>query len=310
MEKQDYIYTDKSGYKIRIVSLVPNKPQRVLLIPPLVGATGVLAIRTFRYFFREGCILMSFDYCGHYDKIDNEFTVKATFTDTEIALNHANEYAKKIGVPVHMVGTCYGLIPLIYVMDKLEWNSNIKSMFSVSGLLNMDDLLNFNIYKEHLKKRGEKFEKKAKFIKYMEDNKEEFISKKEIYVEAMSECLLKVFKELADVITTESFGVLQYSKAKYYESFYEFMTIKLPDIVIPKKFPCLFFTGIHDMVFNLRAQKNKTDYLTRLKRMAPHAKFNNIRIDHFGRGEDHYVIGVEGMKFLIESEKNSSFENC
>ena len=74
MKKQDYIHTTESGYQIHMVSLVPNKPKRILLIPPLVGATGILAIRTFRYFLREGCTLMSFDYCGHYNKINNKFT--------------------------------------------------------------------------------------------------------------------------------------------------------------------------------------------------------------------------------------------
>jgi len=303
MEKKDYIYTDKNGYKIRIVSLVPNRPKRLLLIPPLVGATGILAIRTFRYFFREGCLLMSFDYCGHYKEIDNKFTIKGTFRDTKAALAHASEYSKKIGVPIHVVGACYGLIPLIYVLNELGWPREVKSMFSVSGLLNMDDILNFDDYKSYLEKRRLSFKNKDNFIDFISTNKKDFIDSKQKYIDALTEYLLKIFTELSDIISYKSFGVLEYSKVEFYKSFYEFTTLSLPEIVIPKYFPCLFFSGIHDMILNLQAEKSKVKYLNKMNKMVPHAKFSNIRIDHFGRGEDHYIIGKEGMKFLIENEK-------
>ena len=304
MEKQDYIYTDKNGYKIRILSLIPNEPKRLLLIPPLVGATGVLAIRTFRYFFRESCLLMSFDYCGHYDEIDNKFTVKGTFTDTEVSLVHAIECAKKMKIPMHVVGACYGLIPLLFVLNKMQWpRQEIRSMFSVSGLVSMTDLLNFDDYKRYLDKRGLLFKNKSEFVDFIVTNKKEFVKNKQIYIETFTEYLLEIFAELSDIISRESFGILKYSKAKFYESFYEFMTISLPKIVIPAYFPCLFFSGDYDRIFGLEAEKGKTEYLKKVMKIAPHAKNCNIRIDHFGRGEDHYVIGKEGMKFLIENEK-------
>ena len=304
MKKQDYIHTGKNGYKIRVVSLVPSEPKRLLLIPPLVGAGGALAIKTFRYFFREGCVLMSFDYCGHCDKINNKFTIKGTFTDTEVGLRHALEQSKNIKIPMHTVGTCYGLIPLICVLDGLKWPREIKSMFSVSGLLSMDEVLSFDKYKVYLEKVGLKFKNKEAFIEYMSKNKEKFIKNKQKYIKTMTECLSNVFEELKDIISLTNFGALNYSNAKFYESFYEFMTLKIPEIVIPKYFPCLFFSGIHDAIFNLDTDKNKTKYLDKMKKMSPHAQFRRIKIDHFGRGEDHYVIGREGMEFLVKSEKN------
>lgn len=305
MNKQDYIYTDKNDYKIHIVSLVPDKPKRLLLIPPLVGATGVLAIKTFRYFVRECCLLMSFDYCGHYNEIDNKFTLKGTFKDTEVALTHATEYAKKIGVSIHVVGACYGLIPLIYILNELGWPKEVKSMFSVSGLLNMDDILNFNDYKSYLEKKGLSFKDKADFIKFMSTDKKDFINGKQKYIDALTEYLLKIFTELTNIISYKNFGVLDYSKVDFYKAFYEFMTINLPEIIIPKCFPCLFFQGVHDTIFNLETGESKSKYISKMNKIAPHAKLCNIRINHFGKGEDHYVIGEEGMKFLIQNDSNS-----
>ena len=303
MEKQDYIYTDKNGYKIHVVALVPNKPKRVLLIPPLVGATGVLAIKTFRYFFREGSTLMSFDYCGHYNGINNKFTIKGTFDDTDVSLYHACEYARKARVPIHVVGACYGLIPLVYSLNKMKWPQEVKSMFSVSGLLNIDDILNFDRYKFYLKKKGLVFRNKVDFIDFMSKRKEDFINDKQKYVEALTECLLKLFAELSGIISSKSFGVLEYSQVEFYKSFYEFMTVKVPEIIIPKQFPCLFFLGIRDKILDLETEKKETEYLKKINTLAPHAKLCNIRIDHFGRGEDHYVIGEEGMRFLINNER-------
>src|SRR5208283_6014618 len=135
MIKQDFIYTDQEGYQIRIVSLSPDKPKRLLLIPSLVGANGLWAIKTFRYFLREDCLIVSFDYCGHCKEVGNMFTLNGTFRDTKAALAYAFEYSRNNGVPVHVVGTCYGLIPLIYSLDSLGWPQEIRSMFSVNGLL-------------------------------------------------------------------------------------------------------------------------------------------------------------------------------
>ncbi|MDD5610074.1 MAG: hypothetical protein PHH69_00830 [Candidatus Omnitrophica bacterium] len=302
MQKEDYIYTDKTGYKVHIVSLVPDAPKRLLLIPPLVGATGTLAIKTFRYFFREGCILMSFDYCGHYKEIDNKFTLRGTFSDTKIVLAHAFEYAKKINIPFHVVGACYGLIPLIYVLNELSWPIEIKSMFSVSGLLNIDEILNFNDYKIYLEKKNLFFKNKEDFINFIFTNKKDFIIDKQKYMDALTEYLLKVFAELADTISYKSFGVLEYAKTQFYETFYEFTTINLPEIKIPRQLPCLFFLGKQDTILNLQLKESNAEYLRKINRIAPHAKLCNIKIDHFGRGEDHYIIGKEGMKFLIAND--------
>lgn len=300
MKKQDYIYTGKDSYRVHIVSLIPERPRRLLLIPPLVGATGVLAIRTFRYFAREDCLLMSFDYCGHYNEVDNKFTIRGTFKDTEVALTHMLEYAEKTGIPTHVVGACYGLIPLIYVLNKLRWPSAVKSMFSVSGLLNIDDILDFNDYKLYLETKGLSFKDKSDFVKFMSTNKENFINERQKYIDALTEYLLKIFVELADIISYKSFGVLEYSKVDFYKAADEFMTINLPEIIIPKRFPCLFFQGVHDSIFNLEAEKSRSKYLSKMNNIAPHAILRNIRIDHFGRGEDHYVIGEEGMEFLMQ----------
>ena len=302
MKKEDSIYTHDDGHKIRIVSLVPKKPERVLLIPPLVGATGAWAISTFRYFSRENSILMSFDYCGHYHGIDNKFTIGGTFKDTEAALSYATEYSRNMGLPLHAIGTCYGLIPLIYVLSNLGWPEAIKSMFSVNGLFNMNELLNFDDYKFYLKKRGFSFESKIDFIEFMSKNKDEVIKDRKIYVAAFAEYLAEIFPELANIISDKSFGTLDYSRVEFYKSFYEFVASDLPEIKITKKLPCLFFFGENDKTLNLQERETKGRYVSQIKEMASHAQLCDIRINHFGRGDDHYVIGEKGMCFFKENE--------
>lgn len=302
MQKKDYTYTHRNEYKIHIVSLTPRVSRRILLIPPLVGARGILGIRTFRYFLRSGCILMSFDYCGHYDGLNTKFTLGNTFRDTEVALHHAIEYSKEMKLPLHVVGSCYGLIPLLYALNNLEWPPEVKSLFSVSGLLRIDDLLKFDGYKPHLAKRGIQFENKSDFIHFMSSHKTDFINTRKKYIDALTDYFLEAFQELQDVISSERFGVLRYSNADFHKTFYEFMTLELPEIRIPEHFPCLFFLGDRDTVFGFQTESRVEDFLGTVGRIAPHAKILNIRIDHFGRGEDHYVIGREGVKFLIKND--------
>lgn len=302
MKKEDYIFTDKTGYKIHVVALIPNKPKRLVFIPPLVGATGAWAITTFRYFFREGCILMSFDYCGHYRGTDNEFSIGGTFKDTEVALLHALESAFKEKMPIHVVGTCYALIPLLHVLQRLKWDSGVKSMFSVNGLLNMDELLKFEEYNVYLQKRGMIFKDKTEFIEYISKNKKEVFDNKKLYVEAITEYFLEVFPELADIISERCFGVLDYANVKLYESLHEFIAFDLPKVYVPKHFPCLFFFGAQDTTLSLENKERQEEYLNSIRETAKHAQICNIKIDHFGKGEDHYAIGERGMQFLIESE--------
>lgn len=305
MDKLDYIYGDQSGHEIHVVALVPNEPKRLLLIPPLVGANGTYAIRTFRYFFRENSSLMSFDYCGHYNRTSNNFTLLGTFADTKVALFHGLEYARKMRIPMHVVGACYGLIPLICILNEMAWPREVRSMFSVAGLFSIQEILNFDGYNLHLKERGLIFKNRAEFVDFMTAQRNRFLEGERKYIEALTDYLLKIFTELSGAISYKSFGVLEYSRVEFYTTFYEFMTMEVPELVVPEYVPSLFFTGIHDTVLNLRAENGKGQYLKRIKQMAPHAEFCNLRIDHFGRGEDHYVIGQEAMRFLIKTEKQS-----
>ena len=105
-------------------------------------------------------MLTSFDYCGHYSEIKKQFTLKGTFKDTEVALTHAIEYSHEIGLPLHVAGTCYGLIPLLYALNKLGWPRQVRTLLGVSGLLNINALLNFDGYKLYLAKRELLFENK------------------------------------------------------------------------------------------------------------------------------------------------------
>jgi hypothetical protein len=300
MQKQDFVYTDKSGYKIHLVCLAPDKPQRLILIPPLVGATGSLAIRDFRYLLREGCALMSFDYCGHYKGIDNKFTINKTFIDTKLAMNYAYEYSKKFGLPLHVVGICYGAVPLAYIMNELGWPEYVKSMFTVSALVN--GILNFEEYNCYLMKRGISFDNVDRFLEFLSSNENSSVSIEHVYISSLTEYLGDMFSELSDIISDTGFGVLEYSRVEVFEAFHEFITIELPDIVIPEHFPCLFFSGVQDQIFNLRSDRSRAKYYEKIRKIAPNARVRNLRIDHFGRGEDRYVIGREAMKFLREHE--------
>ena len=110
---------------------------------------------------------------------------------------------------------------------------------------------------------------------------------------------------MVKIISDNSFGLLDYSSAEFYKSFGEFIDSSLPEIIIPNKMPCLFFFGENDTTFNLNSRENRDKYVSKIRDIAPHAKLSDIRVDHFGRGEDHYLIGEKGIKFLTENEKDN-----
>ena len=253
---------------------------------------------------------MSFDYCGHLSQEDTQFTLKRTFADTRLALSHAMEYARTVAIPVHVVGACYGLIPLLFVLEEFGWPRDVKSLFSIGGLFSMHEIINFDGYNPYLKKRGLTFKSKDDLMGFMIAEKDTFVRDKQKYIEALTEYLQQVFTELEDVISYERFGVMTYSNVDFYQTFYEFLTIDLPEISVPHYFPCLFFTGAHDTVLDLKTPKGEEEYTQRIMALASHAKFFKLRIDHFGRGADHYVIGREGVKFLIASEVASALDKC
>ena len=246
---------------------------------------------------------MSFDYCGHNKNVDNQFTLSGTFVDTKVALAHAIEYSQKIKVPLHVLSACYGLIPLIHVLNGLGWPKEIRSILSVNGLLGINELLSFDRYKPYLKKYGLHFKDKVDFIEFMAGNKKRVTGSKKLYLKALAEYLSVIFPELVEIISEDSFGMLNYSKAEFYKSFYEFIGMDLPDVEIPERLSCLFFFGENDMTLNFKSEEVRSRYISKIKGVAPHAQLCNIKIDHFGRGEDHYIIGEKGMDFIKKSEK-------
>jgi len=306
MKRQEYI-TEKENYKLHMVAMQPDAPQRIILIPPLVGAKGILEIQTFRYFLREGCLIISFDYSGHYFEINRNFTIEHAFKDTRIALLHAIERSRDLDLPLHAIGTCFGLIPLLNALNQMGWPRQIKSFFSVNGLLGMNDLLNFDSYKLFLAKRGLLFQTKSEFIRHLLTDKKGIMENKQVYIDAMSDYLVSVFPEMSNIISNKNFGILDYERADFHKTFYEFLTLNITGITVPDDFPCLFFTGNQDSVLNLKEKNKKIEYTEKIIQIAPHAKILNINIDHFGRGDDHYAIGEEGIKFLTNNENRAKY---
>ncbi len=118
----------------------PMVPQRVVLIPPLVGAGAGQPLLTFRNFSRRGAIAISFEYRGH-PSSTGTFELDKTIDDTRGALIWAADFARDRGLPLHGFATCYGTIPLLAQFKDGGYGPLLRSVNTISGLYRLNQIL-------------------------------------------------------------------------------------------------------------------------------------------------------------------------
>lgn len=81
-----------------------------VLVPPLIGGSGLQQVGYFRALGERGYRLATFDYRGH-GKSGGSFSIRSSLDDARAAL--ACVRAELGAEPLHGLGDCYGCIPLL-----------------------------------------------------------------------------------------------------------------------------------------------------------------------------------------------------
>lgn len=292
-------------YALSARMLLPRPPltvERIVVIPPLVGASASQSLITFRNLVRRGSALMSFEYRGH-GASTGLFNLDCTITDTRNVLKWASDYANAQGLPLHGFTTCYGVIALAAQFTKGACPVGMQSFSAVSGLFRLNQILKFSdfvqVFSRYL---GRPLDTQA-FLQGIERN--EFQWNGTAFRSALQEYLANLFPgldighdhfeelkhERVDIPST----LLQLSRATY-----------LDRVSIPTEVPCNFFYGRNDDVLSLVTETGRCEYRNHVLSMIPHAQLHECEIDHVGRGPDHDVVIEQLGDLFEESEANGS----
>ena len=94
------------------VHLNQKAPNGTLFSPPLIGGSGLLAIRQLRSLTRGDYDLISFNYAGH-GQSTPPFSLNGSIRDTRHMLNLALQETRPRRLPLFGIGLCYGSIPTL-----------------------------------------------------------------------------------------------------------------------------------------------------------------------------------------------------
>lgn len=91
----------------------------LIFLPPLIGGNSSQQIGMFRWLFRKGYNLLSFNYSGHGSSKD-KFSLGATLRDTRRMLHYAIRLTENRRIPLFGIAPCYSAIPLIHSAARLD----------------------------------------------------------------------------------------------------------------------------------------------------------------------------------------------
>jgi alpha-beta hydrolase superfamily lysophospholipase len=101
---------------IRIVAPPAGRARGNVLVPPLIGGSGMQQVGYFRGLNQRGYRLVTFDYRGH-GKSGGFFCVRHTLEDARAVLDALTDVPELrdelAGAPLFGVGDCFGCIPLV-----------------------------------------------------------------------------------------------------------------------------------------------------------------------------------------------------
>jgi pimeloyl-ACP methyl ester carboxylesterase len=254
--------------------------RRILLILPLVGSGAEQQLVVFRSLTRGGSALISFAYRGH-PRSTGRFDLARTLVDTKYALDWASRYAAQRGLPLHVVGSSFGTIPLLAQFTSGTNEHRIRSVNVVSGLV----LLRLDKFVPYFARHSNRpLLTVDEFIGGVKTG--HFDLDGDPFRHAVREFFNGLFPELD--ITRDSFEYLHYSRVDIPAAAIQFHEAKyLERIVVPGDIPCNFFFGHEDHVLGLATDRDREAYHRQLLALVPHAVLHEIQIDHFGRGPDH-----------------------
>jgi hypothetical protein len=90
-----------------------SNPRGLVFMPPLIGGGPAQQFNYFRWLYKLGLDLFSFNYTGH-GRSTGKFSLSATIEDTRRMLSLAAGQAESKGIPLYGIAACYATIPMLY----------------------------------------------------------------------------------------------------------------------------------------------------------------------------------------------------
>jgi hypothetical protein len=259
----------------------PMHPKRLVLMPPLIGGSASTDLIVFRILARRGAIVLSYEYRGH-PRSTGRFDLDGTVVDTRYAIRWAEDYARRRGLPLHAVTSCYGVVSLCAQFKPGLRRPPFWSFNTVSGLFRMDQIIQFSdfapIFFRHV---GVELDRAL----HSPEGSNQVAWNGDPFRAAMHEFLGGLFPKLR--VGHDHFEELQYDRADMRKMLLQLLhATYLDSICIPPELPCNVVYGRDDDVMGLHTPAGREEYRKRVLALIPHAEFHEMDVDHFARGSE------------------------
>ena len=261
----------------------PMRPQRVVLISPLVGAGAGQPLLTFRNFARRGAIVISYEYRGH-PLSSGTFDLDKTIVDTHFALVWASSYARERGLPLHGFATCFGVVPLLAQFKERGCGPLLRSINTISGLYRLDQILRIDDFAPVLSRH---FGRDLNVPTMLAGIADGTLDCSEVaFRRALCEYLSSLMPELR--VGLDGFEELKYDRTDLRQTLLQFSRADYLDGVdVPPWVPCTACVGRHDHLLSAHTPAGREAYRKNVESVVHHATFHEFDMDHFGRGPGH-----------------------
>lgn len=261
--------------------------RRLVYLVPLVGASASQQILLFKNMAKRGTLLLSFEYRGH-GASTGTFSVEKSLEDSQTALFWAQEHADKLGIPLHVLSTCYGSLAMLSWFRGTALARAPLSLSAVSGLIDMHQIIRITDFLPHLSRiSGVPGLTAGRFLEMMENGAIDLAG--EGYRGALRSYLTGLFPELR--VTQRSFEELEFHRVDMRDTVRQFFDREpLQGVAVPREVPCLFYYGLQDELMGLDLPGGRRNYEKRVRTLVHHAEIRPANVDHFGRGMDRDLI--------------------
>jgi hypothetical protein len=308
IRKEQLLCIDSVDFRLHVLECQRSeKIDRIVLTAPLVGGSSRQQVLILKSLLdsEKKTRLYSFDYSGHRVSPENiYFSITDSVKETKEMIRYAIGMSQEIGVPLHLVGTCFGTISILLALEELHWPEEITSFTSAFGLVGMNTIIKPEEFIPFLHKYDESLKTLRDLDIYLADHPlERQDDLFDFFVPAVCDYLISIFPELSPVINHTHFGELVYRKTKISQTFREFLSFG--DIIInpPKSFQVSFCYGTQDQQMGTHTAEGEKDYCEKICRLFPNADIKGFKVNHYNEGPEALESSKNLFNTILSAEQ-------
>ena len=260
------------------IHLRRRTPRGILFCPPLIGGSGLLAIRHLRQLAQSDYDLVSFNYAGH-GYSTPPFSLQASLRDTHGLLDVVIRKSRERQLPLFGMGLCYGSIPLL--------NAASKTVSALSGIVLINALprlFSFNLVRS--------------FVAYCQHNRRQNgsrVSYKDMLGQYANRLLPNIDKTLS------RFGALERRRISIGRTLWQAIARNPLNTVRLEQTPVLSIYSPNDPLLGAyRLFQDAQTYERDIRRICPRAAFLVLRGDHFLSNSDDRRLARQAMLHFLD----------